>query len=69
MSRRCGWFRMFDEIAVIDAPAFYAGVVLHDDTVIRAAPIIKYMIGWPRARVLEYCVKRGWHLAVVGSLQ
>ncbi|WGR91706.1 hypothetical protein MTX26_15010 [Bradyrhizobium sp. ISRA443] len=46
---------------VIDAPHFYAAVVF-DRTrlVIRTAPILRYMIGWDRVRVLAYARARGW---------
>jgi len=48
----------------IKAPSFTAGFELApvSDTVIRAAPIIKYMVGWPLVRVMETCVQRGWKL-------
>lgn len=38
---------------------FVCGVVLHP-IVLRAAPIVKYMIGWKREQVEAYCKKRGW---------
>jgi hypothetical protein len=61
-----------DEVlAVIDAPHFYAGIVLRDDHVIDAAPIVKYMKddgGWSRQRVREYCQIKGWHVAVVATV-
>ena len=34
---------MIEILAAIDAPHFYAGVVLWDDRVVEAADIIKYM--------------------------
>jgi hypothetical protein len=45
---------------------FTAGIVLHDDVVVEAAPIVSYMKGWARAKVRYYCgVKRGWDVIVV----
>ena len=44
----------------ITAPHFVAGVVLEDDVVVRAAPIIKYMRGWNSARIKSYTRKKGW---------
>jgi len=43
-------------LAVIDAPHFYAGIVLRDDRVIEAAPIVRYMAKqrWTR-EVQAYC--------------
>jgi hypothetical protein len=46
-------------ILVIDAPHFCAGIV--DG---RAAPIIKYMVGWDIDRILEYCEHKGWKLTM-----
>jgi hypothetical protein len=50
-----------------DNPPFTAGLVLHDDDVVEAAPIIGYMKRgkWTRAVVREYCEKRGWKISVV----
>jgi len=45
----------------IESPFFSAGVVLNDaGSVIIAAPILHYMVGWGRAEVERYCVKRRW---------
>lgn len=30
--------------------------------VIRAAPIIRYMVGWTLERVEDYCKKKGWKI-------
>jgi hypothetical protein len=46
----------------INAPHFNAGVVLHDDVVRRAAPILQYMLRWKRHRVIEYAKKKGWEI-------
>lgn len=50
-----------------DKPAFTAGLVLHDDSVIEAAPILGYMKRnrWSRAEVRAYCDRRGWRIRVV----
>lgn len=47
---------------IIDAPHFHAAVVIDDRTlrVVRAAPILRYMIGWDRQRVIAYAAKHGW---------
>ena len=44
----------------IVAPHFVAGVVLEHGHVIEAAPIVRYMIGWPADVVCRYCQKQGW---------
>lgn len=52
-------------LAVIDAPHFYAGVVLLDDQVTEAANILKYMRKWSRAKVRDYCNTKGWKISIV----
>jgi hypothetical protein len=48
----------------IDAPHFSAGCVVVGHCVDRAAPIIKFMIGWTRGDVLAYCEKKGYPVIV-----
>lgn len=38
-------------VIVIDAPHFYVAVVTRRAVVVRAAPILRYMLDWPRQRV------------------
>lgn len=50
-----------DDIIIITAPHFVAGVCLDKHEVaVRAAPILKYMIGWSFPRIEEYVAKKGW---------
>lgn len=44
----------------IDAPHFYAGLVHEGGRVVRAAPIIAYMVGWSGREVADYCRRKGW---------
>jgi hypothetical protein len=60
---------MIETLAVIDAPHFYAGVVLWNDKVVEAAPIVKYMRKWSRDRVRVYCQQKGWKISVVHQLE
>lgn len=48
-------------------PKFTAGIVLFDDVVVEAAPIIHYMKRgkWSRDRVRDYCRAKGWEISVV----
>jgi hypothetical protein len=47
----------------IKAPHFVAGVVLNaDGRVERAAPIVRYMMGWSLDRISGYCLRKGWRL-------
>ena len=61
---------MIETLAVIDAPHFYAGIVLWDDTVVETAPIVSYMKRgkWDRATVRAYCKRKGWKITVVHQL-
>ena len=50
-------------------PKFTAGIVLWDDVVVEAAPILGYMKRqrWSRTRVRDYCRKKGWQISVVNE--
>jgi len=56
---------MIEILACIDAPDFIAGLVLWNDRVVEAANIVKYMRGWPRDRVREYCARKRWTVTVI----
>ena len=65
---------MIEILAQIEAPkprAFNAGVVLWDDKVVEAAPIIIYMKHgkWSRIRVRDWCRKKGWKISVVHEIE
>lgn len=50
-----------DSIIVITAPHFVAGVCMNAaDVAVRAAPILKYMVGWDFPRIESYVAKKGW---------
>ena len=51
---------MMEEILSIDAPYFNAGIVLINQEVVYAAPILHYMKGWKLQRVISYVRKKGW---------
>jgi hypothetical protein len=47
--------------ALIVAPHFAAGVIWGNfDSVVQAAPIVRYMMGWSWKEVTDYCLKKGW---------
>lgn len=56
----------------IDSGYFYAGVtVRYPDPVYgikpyvnKAAPVVKYMIGWSPERVLRYVIQKGWSCTI-----
>jgi len=53
--------QMEESIYQIKAPWFTAGIVLINNTVIHPAPILNYMKGWKKGKVLSYCKLRKWH--------
>lgn len=50
------------------ASNFTAGIVLEDNVVVKAAPIVKYMNGWTLSRVEDYCRKRHWRWTKVTKI-
>ena len=44
-----------------------AGVELAGGRVVRAAPVIRYMLGWSVRRVQDYCQRRGWRWQLVSE--
>jgi hypothetical protein len=65
---------LIEILAQIRAPKprqFVAGIVLFDDVVVEAAPIVHYMKRgkWTRARVREWCCEKGWEISVVHQLR
>lgn len=58
---------MIETLAQIEAPHFSAGIVLFDDVVVEAAPIVGYMKKgkWTRERVRDYCKGKGWRVSVI----
>ena len=49
-----------DVLIRIEAPHFVAGIEARGGRVVRAAPILAYMLGWDGARVAQYAKRRGW---------
>lgn len=58
---------MIETLAQIKAPHFTAGIVLWDDVVVEAAPVVRYMAKakWTRTVVRNYCSAKGWQINVV----
>lgn len=49
-----------ETLIVIDARHFYTMVILEDDRVVKAADIVKYMLGWNVKKVQDYCRFKDW---------
>ncbi len=61
---------MIETLAQIEAessPKFRAGIVLWDDVVVEAAPIVGYMKRqrWTREKVRAHVAKQGWKIKVI----
>jgi len=49
----------------IESKYFVAGVIFNENYIcIKAAPIIKYMVGWEATKFINYCKSKGWKLYV-----
>lgn len=44
----------------ITSTYFCAAVVLENDRVVRAAPILKWMMGWSQQQVIQHCWNKFW---------
>jgi hypothetical protein len=51
-------------LIAVDAPHFYAGIVLENDIAVEAAPILKWAIGKDRDFLRDYFKKRKWKVTV-----
>lgn len=50
---------------------FTAGIVLWNDIVIEAAPVLHFMKrgGWTRDRVRKHCETKGWEISIVHQMR
>jgi hypothetical protein len=62
---------MIETLAQIHGDKFHAGIVLFDDVVVEAAPIVRFMKRgkWSRDRVREHCRTKGWTVEVVHQIE
>ena len=49
----------------IEAPHFVAGGEVSKGVCVRAAPIIKYMVGWTGRQVRDYCRNKRWKIEII----
>jgi hypothetical protein len=49
-----------NHLYAIDGRYFYAGVIVNDDVIINAAPILKWSVGWNFKDFTGYCEKKKW---------
>jgi len=43
-----------------------AGLVVIDGEVVQAAPVLRFTLGWPYARLMRYLRHRGLQTAILG---
>jgi hypothetical protein len=62
---------MTEILAQIRGDKFCAGIVLWDDRVVEAAPIVGNMKRgrWSRERVRSHCATKGWQVEVVWQME
>ena len=51
-----------ERVIQIQAPHFCASIVLVNNEVVEAAPIVKYMVGWQLDHIERYCAQKRWRL-------
>lgn len=54
-----------ETLVAVDAPHFYAGIILKADVVTEAAPILRWTIGKGRGWLRTYFAGKGWKATVV----
>ena len=58
-----------DELMVrVASRYFVSGFVVRDGFVVKAAPLLRYMIGWPTSRAMGYMDGKGWVHDLLGSI-
>lgn len=60
---------MKETLAQITSHYFCCGILLREDIVVDAAPIVGYMRGWTRGRVRAYVEKKRWAVSVIVEKQ
>lgn len=52
-------------LVAVDAPHFYAGMILKNGVVIKAAPILHWAIGKTQAYLTNYFWRKKWKVTIV----
>lgn len=56
---------MADLLVRVVAPHFVAGMILRDDTIVSAAPILRWTIGKRRVWLSRYFRRKGWTATIL----
>ncbi len=57
-----------ERLVRVESRYFVAGFVVRDGYVVKAAPILRYMIGWATSRAVGYVEGKGWTHDLLGRL-
>lgn len=52
----------FRQTFKITTPSLITGGVIENNRCISVAPVTKYMKGWSKRRIIQYCAVRDWNL-------
>lgn len=52
-------------LIAVDAPHFYAGIIIENDYCIKAAPILKWCVGKHKDYLYNYFCKKGWKSSAI----
>jgi hypothetical protein len=59
----------FSGLAAIDAPHFYAGVIVHRDQIIKTPPLLQYMRSWTYTELKKFVTDHHWRIAELRVLR
>jgi hypothetical protein len=59
----------FSGLAAIEAPHFYAGVIVHRDQIIKAPPLLQYMRSWTYPELKKFVTDHHWRIAELRVLR
>src|SRR5262249_1134491 len=59
----------FSGLAAIEAPHFYAGVIVHRDQIINAPPLLQYMRSWTYPELKKFVTDHHWRIAELRVLR
>jgi len=57
-------FKNTERVITIDSAHFSAEVVIDKDKVVRAPPIVEFMLGWSSKEVSRYGASKGWTIQI-----
>lgn len=58
---------MIGRLVQFDSGYFCAAIEVRGDLVFKAAPILKYMVGWTLSRAIAYARSKKWKITFIGD--